>query len=109
MELHRIKRTKLTADLELFEAFIAILEAERNVVERHLQVLHSILEDILTSGVQSGEFQIADIRQATAAVSAATLKFHHPLMIRESMNEPTEEQAGMVVKLLTKLIGQGFT
>ena len=52
LELHRLKRTKLTADLELFEAFIAILEV-RNVVERHLQVLHSILEDILTSGVQN--------------------------------------------------------
>ncbi|MUG95563.1 TetR family transcriptional regulator [Scytonema sp. UIC 10036] len=99
--LYRLKRDKLAAEPELFDAYLAILEADPTVAEHHLQVLSSILQGILTRGVESGEFQIGDLSLATAAVSAATLKFHHPLMIRESAHEPLEEQAIAVVKLLT--------
>lgn len=101
LELHHIKRTKLVEDPELFEAFSAILDADRTVVEHHLQTLYAILQQILSSGVKSGEFQITNLALATEAVSAATLKFHHPLMIRESLQQPQEEQAIAVVKLLT--------
>lgn len=101
LELHHIKRTKLVEDPELFEAFSAILDADRTVVEHHLQTLYAILQQILKSGVKSGEFQITNLALATEAVSAATLKFHHPLMIRESLQQPQEEQAIAVVKLLT--------
>jgi hypothetical protein len=35
LELHRMKRTKLLNDRELFEAFSAILLRERLVIEQH--------------------------------------------------------------------------
>ncbi|YAF94806.1 MAG: TetR/AcrR family transcriptional regulator [Nodularia sp. CChRGM 3473] len=107
LELHRIKRAKLSNDVELFEALIAIVEADRQVVERHLHILSSILQEILVSGVQRGEFQITNIEQATTAVSAATIKFHHPLMIKESWDEATEQQICTVVKLLTTSLAAG--
>lgn len=107
LELYRLKRDKLAADPELFTAFAAILEADPTVVEHHLQALYSILKAILTRGVESGEFQIADLSLATAAVSAATLKFHHPLMIQEFADEPMAEQATAVVKLLTTALALG--
>lgn len=107
LELYRLKRDKLAADPDLFEAFVAILEADPTVVEPHLQYLHSMLKAILTQGVDSGEFQIADLSLTTEAVSAATLKFHHPLMIREAAGEPMEEQAIAVVKLLTIALASG--
>ncbi len=99
--LYRLKRDKLAAEPELFDAYLAIVEADRTVIEHHLQVLSSILLGILTRGVESAEFQIADLSLATSAVTAATLKFHHPSIIRESAHEPLEEQAIAVVKLLT--------
>ncbi len=101
LELHRCKRDKLAADPDLFEAFLTIIEAEPIVVKHHLKALQSILTGILTHGTQSGEFQIHDLSLATEVVGAATLKFHHPLMIREYKDEPMEEQAIAVVKLLT--------
>ncbi|MEC4814616.1 MAG: TetR family transcriptional regulator [Scytonema sp. PMC 1069.18] len=107
LTLHRLKRDKLMADPDLFEAFLAILEADRNVVEHHLKALHSILKDILSRGVDSGEFDIADLSLTTEAVNAATLKFHHPLMIRESAEQPLEDQAIAVVKLLTTALTAG--
>ncbi|GAA6621019.1 TetR family transcriptional regulator [Scytonema sp. NUACC26] len=105
--LYRLKRDKLAAEPELFDAYLAILEADRIVVEHHLQVLSSILQGILTRGVETGEFQIADISLATTAVNAATIKFHHPLIIRQSAHEPLEEQAIAVVKLLTVSLAAG--
>ncbi|KYC41801.1 hypothetical protein WA1_17400 [Scytonema hofmannii PCC 7110] len=105
--LYRLKRDKLAADPELFDAYLAIVEADRTVIEHHLQVLSSILLGILTRGVESGEFQIADLSLATSAVTAATLKFHHPWLVRESAHEPLEEQAIAVVKLLTVALTVG--
>lgn len=107
LKLHRLKRDKLAADPDLFEAFLAILEADPTVIKHHLQSLHAILKDILSSGVESGEFQIADLSSATAAVNAATLKFHHPWIIRESADEPLEDQAIAVIKLLTAALALG--
>lgn len=107
LELHRLKRDKLAADPELFEAFVAILEADLTVAEPHLHVLSALLKEILTDGVERGEFQITNLSLATAAVNAATLKFHHPLMIRQFGNEPMEEQAIAVVKLLTAALATG--
>lgn len=107
LELYRLKRDKLAAEPELFDAYLAILEADRTVVEHHLQVLSSILNEILTCGVKTGEFQITNLSLATEAVSAATLKFHHPLMIRESADQPMEKQAIAVVQLLTAALATG--
>jgi AcrR family transcriptional regulator len=107
LKLHRLKRDKLAADPDLFEAFLAILEADRAVIKHHLQALHAILKGILSSGVESGEFQITDLSLATAAVNAATLKFHHPWIIRESADEPLEDQAIAVVTLLTVALASG--
>ncbi|KAF3886035.1 MULTISPECIES: TetR family transcriptional regulator [Nostocales] len=105
--LYRLKRDKLAAEPELFDAYLAILEVDRTAPKHHLQVLSSILQGILTRGVESGEFQIADLSLATIAINAATLKFHHPLMIRECAHEPLEEQAIAVVKLLTVSLTAG--
>ncbi|HYW20184.1 MAG TPA: TetR family transcriptional regulator [Nodularia sp. (in: cyanobacteria)] len=107
LELHRIKREKLSNDLELFEALIAVAKADRQVVERHMYILNSLLQEILRGGVERGEFKIANIEQASAAVSAATLKFHHPVMVKESLHENTEAQIGTVVKLLTNSLAAG--
>lgn len=105
--LYRLKRDKLAAEPELFDAYLAILEVDRTAPKHHLQVLSSILQGILTRGVESGEFQIANLSLATIAINAATLKFHHPLMIRECAHEPLEEQAIAVVKLLTVSLTAG--
>lgn len=107
LELHRLKRNKLAADPDLFAAFIAILQADPAVVGEHLQVLHAMLKSILAHGAENGEFQIANLELATAAVSAAILKFHHPLMIQEYADNPLEEQAIAVVKLLTAALAAG--
>jgi AcrR family transcriptional regulator len=107
LELHRIKRAKLLDDRELFEAFSAILLKDRIVVEHHLQRLHSILKQILADGVQLQEFQIADLDRAAGAIQDATLKFHHPLMIAEAINQATEEQASTVIQLLLVALKSG--
>jgi len=100
LELHRLKRTGLMDDPELFETMSMILQEHRNVISQHLQALQAILAGILAEGVRSGEFQIVDVQKAALAVWNATLKFHHPLLVAEALAEPTEEQARMVLRLL---------
>lgn len=107
LELYRIKRQECTTEQELFEAFSAILQEHRTVVEQHIHVIRAILRDILRSGVQEGELQIVDLKRATNAVWDATLKFHHPLLIADAIDQPTEEQAQTVLKLLIVALKMG--
>jgi AcrR family transcriptional regulator len=96
LELHRLKKSSLTDDPELFKTMSIILQA-----------LQSLLVGILSDGVQTGEFQIADTQKAAIAIWNATLKFHHPLLVAEALAEPTEEQAQMVLKLLIRSLALG--
>jgi AcrR family transcriptional regulator len=107
LEFHQLKRAKLTTDVELFEVHSAIMQEHHAVVEQHIQVLFAIIKQILEQGVQTGAFQIRDIQQATLAVWNATLKFHHPLLVAEAINEPTEAQAQTVVKILVAGLATG--
>jgi AcrR family transcriptional regulator len=107
LELHRLKKSSLTDDPELFKTMSIILQEHRDVIGQHLQVLQSLLVGILSDGVQTGEFQIADTQKAAIAVWNATLKFHHPLLVAEALAEPTEEQAQMVLKLLIHSLALG--
>lgn len=56
----------------MFETFSAILKEHRAVIEMHIKLLKSILKDILNRGIDTKEFQIADIEKATSAVWDAT-------------------------------------
>jgi AcrR family transcriptional regulator len=107
VELHRIKRAQLNTDKEVFETYSIILQEHRSVVEQHIEVLLSLLQNILESGVQSKEFQISDLHQATLVVWDATLKFHHPLLLAEAIAQPTESQARTMVKVLIVALTSG--
>lgn len=101
IELHRLKRRKVEQDPEIFDTYCAITRGSREVCEQHRARVVGLLESILRDGVAAGEFRIADLPAAVAALRHATLKFHEPRLIADSLDEPTEEQARRVVRLIT--------
>ncbi|MBE9191211.1 TetR family transcriptional regulator [Gloeocapsopsis crepidinum LEGE 06123] len=107
LELYRIKRQECATEQELFETFTTILQEHRTVVAQHIQAIRAILKEILRSGVQTGELQIIDLERATNAVWDATLKFHHPLLVVDTIDEPSEEQAHTILDLLIVALKMG--
>jgi AcrR family transcriptional regulator len=100
IQLHRSKRRKVEQDPEIFDTYCAIARGCREVFEVHRTRVVERLESIVRDGVAAGEFQVADTAAAVASLRHATLKFHDPRLIAESLEEPTEEQARRVVRLI---------
>lgn len=100
LALAKAKRSKVLDDPELFETYHAVAEAAREVIDHHLVTLHRQVATIIADGAKDGEFKIKDTNQAARAVLSATLRFHHPHMVRASGGADTEADIKAVMKLV---------
>jgi AcrR family transcriptional regulator len=100
LALAKAKRRKILDDPELFEAYHAVAEAARDVVAHHLTTLDRQVTAIIADGVKQGEFKVKDAGQAARAVLSATLRFHHPYMVRASGGADTDSDIKAVMKLV---------
>jgi AcrR family transcriptional regulator len=100
LALAEAKRRKVVEDPELFEAYHAVAEAAREVIADHLATLQRQVTAIIADGVGTGEFKVKDASQAARAVLSATLRFHHPHMVRASAGTDSDADIRAVMKLL---------
>jgi AcrR family transcriptional regulator len=100
LALAEAKRRKVLDDPELFEAYHAVAEAAREVIADHLATLQRQVTAIIADGVAAGEFRVKDVSQAARAVLSATLRFHHPHMVRASGGADSEAEIKAVMKLV---------
>ncbi|HWA42135.1 MAG TPA: TetR family transcriptional regulator [Hypericibacter adhaerens] len=98
--LAEAKRRKVLEDPELFAAYHAVAEAAREVVAGHLATLLRQVTAIIADGIRDGEFKVKDPAQAARAVLSATIRFHHPHMVRASAGMEVEADIKAVMKLV---------
>ena len=72
------KQGMATGDPELFETFLELTQASREVVAAHVDHLVDQLTRIVGDGIAAGEFAPQDPARAGRAVLHATARFHHP-------------------------------
>jgi AcrR family transcriptional regulator len=100
LALAKAKRRKVLDDPELFETYHAVAEAARDVIADHLAHLHRQVTAIIADGAAAGEFKVKDAGQAARAVLSATLRFHHPHLVRASGGADSEADIKAVMKLV---------
>jgi AcrR family transcriptional regulator len=98
--LFRAKVRKVTEDPEHFATYHAIGQEAHEVVARHVAEIGGQVEAIVASGVNSGEFRVADPRRAASAILSATASFHHPALLAGRARPPTEQEAEDVIALV---------
>lgn len=86
--LFETKRGHARSEPELFDTYVALVEEASTATEAHLDDLRGQIETIIRSGVDRGEFHVADPSAAAAAVLSATARFHNPLHAREWVSDP---------------------
>lgn len=82
------KRRKVLDDPELFATYEALAGEAREVVTRHVAALTSQVARIVADGIAEGSFTRRDPLGTAGAVLAATLRFHHPYLLREAPPPP---------------------
>ncbi|HUZ91510.1 MAG TPA: TetR family transcriptional regulator [Methylocella sp.] len=93
-------------DRKLHDLIEAAIAENWAIMRRHNERMASILEQIIASGMASGEFPLGDAALAARLVNTACLRFSHPRLIVEfeQDTEPTLDQ--MIGFCLTALSRQ---
>ena len=92
-------------DRKLFDLIDAATSENWPIMRRHNERMAAILEQIIASGMASGEFPLGDATLAARLVNTACIRFSHPRLIVEFEQElePTLDQMiGFCLTALTR-------
>ena len=98
-------------DRKLHDLIDAAIIENWSIMHRHNERMAAILEQIIASGMASGEFPLGDATLAARLVNTACLRFSHPRLIVEYEEEPEptlDQMIGFCLAALTtqaKLVG----
>jgi AcrR family transcriptional regulator len=91
-------------DRKLHDLIDAAITENWAIMRRHNERMAAILEQIIASGMASGEFPLGDATLAARLVSLACLRFSHPRLIVEFEQEPEPTLDQMIGFCLTALM-----
>jgi AcrR family transcriptional regulator len=92
-------------DRKLHDLIDAAISENWAITRRHNERMAAILEQIIASGMASGEFPLGDATLAARLVNTACIRFSHPRLIVEfeQVPEPTLDQMiGFCLTALTR-------
>jgi AcrR family transcriptional regulator len=103
--VEKIYHKQYMFDRKLHDLIEAAISENWAIMRRHNERMAAILEQIIASGMASGEFPLGDATLAARLVATACLRFSHPRLIVEfeQDTEPTLDQMiGFCLTALTK-------
>jgi len=92
-------------DRKLHDLIEAAIAENWAVMRRHNERMAAILEQIIASGMASGEFPLGDATLAARLVNTACVRFSHPRLIVEYEEEPEptlDQRIGFCLMALTR-------
>jgi AcrR family transcriptional regulator len=90
----KMNAERYVADRKIHDMVEAALQENWPIVSQHIDRIDALLEQVIASGMASGEFKTGDARLAARLVHAACIRYCHPRLMVECADrpEPTSEQ-----------------
>jgi AcrR family transcriptional regulator len=107
VELHRWKRREHLRDSRTHELLTLASYNGRPFVSAHQRVLAGILVEIIEDGNRRGEFRVAEPETLARVIQDATVKFCDPRLVEQYSDEPLEDQARAVMRVLVDGLSVG--
>ncbi len=103
--LMEIKQRKVHDDPEMFESYSLLAQkVPDHIVFSHLAVMISQISRILQDGVDESAFDVADCDATARSLFDATLRYHHPLHVKEWSSTQIKEEFDALFTLLERAI-----
>ena len=99
-EHHLNQKTQHIHERKVHDLCALVMNEHWPVVERHIQRYGATIEAILHDGVAAGEFAIDDIPQTAGLIRSALVKYKHPRLIAECIDQDLIAEAMQVIDLL---------
>lgn len=101
---HQLVVTAMLDQEKVHEMVIVAIERDWHVIEKHIDRIQELIEEIIRQGIAAGEFAEQDPGIASRCFGAATVNMCHPQMVAQCLSKPNratpEELIEFVIKAL---------
>ncbi|WP_428423803.1 TetR family transcriptional regulator [Pararhizobium sp.] len=85
---HQLIVTAMLDHEKVHEMVIVAIERDWHVIEKHIDRMHELLEEIIRQGIAAGEFAEQDPAVAARSFGAATVVMCHPQLVSQCLSKP---------------------
>ncbi len=86
--IHQMNSERYADDSKMHEMVAVAMEESWEVCVAHMQCITGTIAAVISDGVASGEFHVADVPLASLCVCSAMMRFFHPQLIAQCENKP---------------------
>lgn len=85
---------------KVHEMVVAAMEEHWGAIQRHLTLKTAMIEEIIASGIASGEFKPQDPKRAARCVHNALAAHGHPVLVAQCMDDPNRASPEEMVEFM---------
>ncbi len=85
---HRLIVNAMLDHEKVHEMVIVAIERDWHVIEKHIDRMHELVEEIIRQGIAAGEFAEQDPAVAARSFGAATVVMCHPQLVSQCLSKP---------------------
>jgi hypothetical protein len=99
-------RENLITEKRVHDMVLAAMENNWDAIQAHVEGIRNIIEMVLRDGIEGGEFESVEPREASYLIQRSMLAFCHPLLIAEGLKgrDDLEKQARETIHFLLRAI-----
>lgn len=101
LALHRAKKEKVQNDPEIYRAFNSCAQMDKDFVKAHIALMETQLTNLAQRAIDEGSMK-GNAAAIAKLLGTATIGFHHPLMVVESIGENREKLLEQILAALYK-------
>lgn len=87
LEVLKYHLENLIEEKRVNDIVLVAMENNWDAVQAHVEGLRAILEVIVRDGIESGEFERVEPREASRLIQHSMVKYCHPLLLAEGLRE----------------------
>jgi AcrR family transcriptional regulator len=100
---HHLCVARFTGNQRMHEMVEVAMTESWQVVHAHIERMNTMFQRMVEDGVRSGEFRVADPAVAARCAHIALVRYFHPMLMEQCVNEPTPTLPAMTDFVLAGL------
>lgn len=101
---HQLIVTAMMDHEKVHEMVIVAIERDWHVIEKHIDRIHELIEEIIRQGIAAGEFADQDSGSAARCFGAATVNMCHPQMVAQCLSKPNRATPEELIEFAIKAL-----
>ncbi len=101
---HQLVLTAMLDQEKVHEMVVVAIERDWHVIEKHIDRVQELVEEIIRQGIQAGEFAEQDAAVASRCFGAATLNLCHPQMVAQCLAKQNRATPDELVEFVIKAL-----